>query len=368
MSVSATTLSEGSSATVTKTEQDGVVHLAFGIPTGATGAQGDKGDKGDKGDTGEVSLADLNTALMDKADIITDTASGSIASFSDGADGIPLKSLVVDIDPVQDLSNGDPSPTNICPISGWTGVTVHHADGENPHVVDDTYTIDWQSEAGTVYGGTLDVVSGVLTVDRVHKTYNGTETWNASNHNDPVYYALWNQDESIGNQDMTQIADWLVAGGNDYQRWGTYRAQTNGAIVVGNLINKVSGNYKFANASDFKAYLAEHPLTVCYKIAEPIAIQLTPNQINSLYGVNNIWADTGDTTVEYRADTKLYISRLTEPDADMIADSNIVSGQYFMVGNNLYKATANIANGSAIIVGTNCIRKSLSEALNEINA
>jgi hypothetical protein len=52
----------------------------------------------------------------------------------------------------------------------------------------------------------------------------------------------------------------------------------------------------------------------------------------------------------------------------MIADSNIVSGQYFMVGNNLYKATANIANGAQIIVGTNCTRTSLAQALNEINA
>ena len=52
MSVSATTLAEDASATVIKSEQDGVVHLAFGIPKGATGATGAKGDKGDKGDTG----------------------------------------------------------------------------------------------------------------------------------------------------------------------------------------------------------------------------------------------------------------------------------------------------------------------------
>lgn len=52
MSVSAESLPEGSEATVTKSEQDGVVHLTFGIPTGATGATGAKGDKGDKGDTG----------------------------------------------------------------------------------------------------------------------------------------------------------------------------------------------------------------------------------------------------------------------------------------------------------------------------
>lgn len=71
--------------------------------------------------------------------------------------------------------------------------------------------------------------------------------------------------------------------------------------------------------------------------------------------------------VEYRADPTLYISRLTEPDADMIADANITSGQYFMVGNTLYKATANIASGASIVPNVNCTRKSLSEALNEIN-
>ena len=52
MSVSAQTLAEGESATVTKSEQEGVVHLEFGIPKGATGAQGERGEKGDKGDTG----------------------------------------------------------------------------------------------------------------------------------------------------------------------------------------------------------------------------------------------------------------------------------------------------------------------------
>lgn len=60
--------------------------------------------------------------------------------------------------------------------------------------------------------------------------------------------------------------------------------------------------------------------------------------------------------------------RQADPDADMIADSNIVSGQFFTSGNTLYKATANIASGTAIIVGKNAVRKPISEALNEINA
>ena len=54
MSVSAQTLAEGESATVTKTESDGVVHLEFGIPRGATGANGERGEKGDKGDKGDT--------------------------------------------------------------------------------------------------------------------------------------------------------------------------------------------------------------------------------------------------------------------------------------------------------------------------
>lgn len=57
-----------------------------------------------------------------------------------------------------------------------------------------------------------------------------------------------------------------------------------------------------------------------------------------------------------------------DQDADMIADSNIVSGQFFTSGNTLYKATANIASGTAIVVGKNAVRKPISEALNEINA
>ena len=53
LSVSATTLTPGSDATVTKTGGSGEpVHLTFGIPQGLKGDQGDKGEKGETGDTG----------------------------------------------------------------------------------------------------------------------------------------------------------------------------------------------------------------------------------------------------------------------------------------------------------------------------
>lgn len=53
MTVTAETLPEGSEATVTKTETEGVVNLNFGIPQGATGEQGIQGIQGIQGVKGD---------------------------------------------------------------------------------------------------------------------------------------------------------------------------------------------------------------------------------------------------------------------------------------------------------------------------
>ena len=58
----------------------------------------------------------------------TDTASGEVVSFPDGADNVPVKKLVVNIEPYQE-GDGDPSPENVRPIHGWTELhTVRSAD------------------------------------------------------------------------------------------------------------------------------------------------------------------------------------------------------------------------------------------------
>ena len=70
---------------------------------------------------GEVTRAELEAVLP------TDTASGAIASFPDGSNLFPLKKCEVTLEPIQDLSHGDPSPSNICPISGRSSVGVTRA-------------------------------------------------------------------------------------------------------------------------------------------------------------------------------------------------------------------------------------------------
>ena len=441
-----------------------------------TDAESAKADAESARDEAQTIVDGISGALDDKAPVITDTASGSIASFPDGADNLPLKSLVVDINPIQDLHGQDaPYPAgggknkvnfsnlsieanvdkqldigtvalpagtytlsytlsatvtatrnrplyllngiayygndiktvgrgswtftleeqstlvfkwwghtvsaactisdfmlesgstatayapyeNICPISGWTGMQIQHT-GKNHCNAEQTIPISWQTEAGTVYSGRLDVLSGVMTVDRAMVDL-GTLNWTRINTQSP-HWRFWAivtgmlKDSTLMSNQYAQI---------------TPSAQWTGAIGIATQL--ISGtpavmvtDERYETAADFKTAMSGVQLV--YELATPIEYQLEPHEVASLLGTNNIFADTGDCSVEYRADTTLYISRLTEPDADMIADSNITSGKYFMVGNTLYKATANIASGSAVIVGTNAIRKSLSEALNEINA
>lgn len=38
---------------------------------------------------------------------------------------------------------------------------------------------------------------------------------------------------------------------------------------------------------------------VCYKLATPLTIQLTPAQLSTLVGENNVWCDAGDVALEY---------------------------------------------------------------------
>ena len=50
--------------------------------------------------------------------------SGSLVHIMDGADGVPLRNVSVDIKPIQSGS-GDPTPSNIRPIYGWDGTRVY---------------------------------------------------------------------------------------------------------------------------------------------------------------------------------------------------------------------------------------------------
>ena len=352
---------------------DGGVYNGSAVNTDATLTQaGMAADAKATGD--EISQIKEDFTNTVNSAYVTDSASGSVAHFVDGADNIPMKSVKVNIEPIQSGS-GDPSPSNVRPITGYDSVKVYHSGADTADATE--YNISLTS-AGTVYGGTLDVVSGVLTVDKGFVTLDGTQTianrnWRATSNSVGWLYP-YSLTQNVVPNSSAEVPDVISNRVKTASYSAAYNGTENNCVSLVYDTSKVYGlavrcdNTLLTTDAAINAFLAENPIQVVYSLATPLTYQLSATEIKSLLGINNVWSDAGDVEVEYRADTKLYIERLTEPDADMIADSNIVSGQYFMVGNNLYKATANIANGAQIIVGTNCISKSLSEALNEINA
>lgn len=215
----------------------------------------------------------------------TDTASGAVASFADGANDIPLKSLVVGIDIVQS-GEGDPSPENIRPISGWTGMTVNANGTEIP--------ISWETEAGTVYGGSLDVLTGVLTVDKAIIT--ATE-----------FYSYASGDLAYGKVVLPNALP-TASVSTDYV---TSKFPVDKSAAE-NTTRRVSGYAYFYFPAGTTREYAESVVNgtqIVYPVADPITYQLTPHEVKSLLGQNNLYADTGDTSVEYRADIKAYINR-----------------------------------------------------------
>ena len=165
----------------------------------------------------------------------------------------------------------------------------------------DTYSITLPTEAGTVYGGTLDVTNGTLTVDRAMVDL-GTLDWITP----------------TDNRFYTTSLSSVIKKGTDGALWiqsSMFRTVTSLNIVYnstdtmwlsaqGNIsVSKIVGT-----TTELIAEITGQQLV--YKLATPIVYTLTPTEIKSLYGENNIYADCGSTSVTYRADTTSYIGKI----------------------------------------------------------
>lgn len=349
----------------------------------------------------------IKELLEEKADAVVQTINNvAVASFEDGADEALIRKLIVSIEPIQE-GTGDPSPENVIPISGRTGLSlvrsgknlvddsikrtnaanttvaigggsgdyhlflhpgiytlsckfadgVHYsalcketsgsqitiwsttgtdtnasftiskaglyrlwfyrssADGgvsaDNVYDVllelgseateyepykGSTYSVNWETEAGTVYGGTLDVVSGKLMVDRVKETKTWGELTNASTLTEVIRkkYALSATPKYITAQANGDLICNLI------KTYSTSYSQDTVHMYIGD----VNSAYVFLPADTDGSTVIE----LSYTIANPIEYQVTPQEVTTLLGTNNIWADSGNILeLEYVADTKLYI-------------------------------------------------------------
>ena len=228
------------------------------------------------------------------------TVTGAIVSFVTSK-ASALRSLVVTLDPIQSGS-GDPAPDNIRPISGWTEAKVWvkptHDTSSSP-----TVTIDL---GGTRYGGTLNVLTGVLTVDRAYVIYNGTEDWHRVSTTTKSFFVQTNTLVKSTNYRNSVVCNRLKTvptngSVNSIPFTISGYSDTNNTYPGQNWIYCKADGDTIATVGDFKAWLASNNLQVVYELATPLTVQLTAQQVSSLAGTNHIWSDAGDVTVEYKA-------------------------------------------------------------------
>lgn len=349
------------------------------------------------------------------------TASGSVASFNDGADNIPMKSLNVTITPKQSGS-GDPSPDNVRPITGWTDADVNVA-GKN--LFDGSFVQGSFNNNGTESPTTTRLRSGYIKVKAgsvalstqdsnvvVHEAYTwdrngafvskvqitGTGTQNGTvtipngasylrfsvrhpdnstitptdvtaqvelgstptayepytGHTTPVplgqtvYGGTVNpiSGELVIDRAMVQVTSAMISGANEYEYSGKngvsftafpvnvdkYTGSTKGLASVSTVdagavaksqymwFGSANGNKVVywigildalnMTLSEWKTWADGQSIQLIYPLATPTTVQLTPAQVASLLGDNNVWSDAGDITVEYRKDPTIALSNL----------------------------------------------------------
>jgi hypothetical protein len=346
-----------------------------------------------------------------------DTAAGAIANFPDGSNNYPVVELIANIDPKQ-AGSGDPSPSNVRPISGSAEVNVSKqsknlwkfydnkyvaADGSfmpaGNNAISDYITVNEGDTVsfGSVNGSTLGnvaigfydknkvfisprkqgtnyvssavpsgaryavasfaITSGALTEDiaiadqiqfeigsslSIYESYNkevktidlgrtvcggplnvttgeltvnyalidlGALTWAYVAQNKRFYANAVNYNVSFPTN-TSEIAS-IVAPIYKTISFNALTSDTSEDNCIAGVITTspfiTIRDTRYNTAADFKAAMAG--IYIASKINNPQVYQLTPEQVRTLLGVNNIYADTGDVEVTYRADIDLYIAK-----------------------------------------------------------
>ena len=277
----------------------------------------------------------------------TRTATGSIAHFTDGADDVPLKSCLLTLNPLQ-TGTGDPSPTNIRPITGFTGVNVTQT-GAN--VWDEEIELGSINSHGELVPSTTTVRCKnpipvkpnanyyFLSVSGTSETKFGFIYFYDQNLN---FISSWSSEARVYNTQITTPNNCYFMRFRMASSYGTtynndiyinYPSTTYpialGRTVYGGQVNLTTGEMKpFKEYDSYNGetltgpwmcsqapYIAgTTPPTGSQVVdlgAYDTTVQLTPTEIATLLGENNIYHDcNGDSTVEYRADIDLLINEL----------------------------------------------------------
>lgn len=224
------------------------------------------------------------TALDTKLDAIEalkKTASGNPISLTGVAAAYAMSNIMT-IEPIQSGS-GDPSPTNVRPISGLTSGEVTATNGTDTNTATITF-------GQTVYGGSVNFKTGEVTV--THSVVDmGTLPLNYTG---ALFYVIL---DAIGAKRTNDAIKDIKA--SIYNNGGIRGVATITEYMIATNIDR----YFYINdprantVSELAALISGE--TLCYELATPTTLTLTPAELELLKGANTISGNGANINISY---------------------------------------------------------------------
>ena len=151
----------------------------------------------------------------------------------------------------------------------------------------------YEPYTNTCYGGTLDLTSGVLTVDRA-LVNNPSSEWHYVSQK--VFYKTFSGYDVgvIPMCNMYKGVTSVTKNSDAYARGNAticLRSETEDRIYI-----------RDDNYTDGQTFMtAISGIQIAYALETPITIQLTPTEVQLLKGVNNLWTDGDEIELTYKA-------------------------------------------------------------------
>jgi hypothetical protein len=155
---------------------------------------------------------------------------------------------------------------------------------------------------GTYYLCTLNVLTGLLTVLGKYFIFNSAEYYGKYGYDDAPLFYVDITGEGIARMENTNYNIFLIS--NMLTKISTAATQRMRNCEIRTEANNEPTKLYFriddyTSKSAIDEFLANNPLQVVAELATPQTYQLTPTQITQLLGENNVWADSGDSEVDF---------------------------------------------------------------------
>lgn len=198
---------------------------------------------------------------------------------------------------------GNPPPPATYDIDGYLYLLY----GEN-ELVSATYPISWENEAGTAYGGILDVINGTLTVTHQKLAINADTvdvgTFLEGPNGNRCGFEVTKSFSITGNMDSGFLCN--IAKPDSSANAGTpsYWTPYTCALYYGGSADRRRFYFRYifptsVTAANALEYLVNNGCEITYPLTEPVVYHINPVLIKLAQGANSIMTDVGEITLRY---------------------------------------------------------------------